>query len=266
VATPHVYTHGHHDSVLRSHRWRTAANSAAYLLPHLHHGMSLLDVGCGPGTITFDLARRVVPGRVVGVDLSADVIEEAARAARVDGLDAVELVVGDFRELDPGTFDVVHAHQVLQHLSDPVGALRAMGRLARAGGVVAVRDSDYPAMLWAPASDGLDRWRGIYLEVTRRNRAHADAGRHLLGWAQGAGLTGTSYTTSTWTYATSADRSWWAELWAERITASALAEQAVDYGIATEAELADVAHSWREWAAEPDGAFVVVHGEVVARA
>lgn len=262
MVTQDLYTHGHHESVLRSHRWRTAENSAAYLLPHLRRGMSLLDVGCGPGTITFDLARRVAPGRVVGVDLSADVIEQAARAARADGLDAVELVVGDFRELDVGTFDVVHAHQVLQHLSDPVGALRAMDRLARPGGVVAVRDSDYPAMLWAP---GLEQWRGIYLAVTRRNRAHADAGRHLLGWAHQAGLTGASYTTSTWTYATRADRSWWGELWAERITASALAEQAVDYGIATEAELADVAGSWREWAAEPDGVFVVVHGEVVAR-
>jgi len=50
------YTHGHHDSVLRSHRWRTAENSAGYLLPHLAPGMSLLDVGCGPGTITSDLA------------------------------------------------------------------------------------------------------------------------------------------------------------------------------------------------------------------
>ena len=266
MATPDAYTHGHHDSVLRSHRWRTAENSAAYLLPHLRRGMSLLDVGCGPGTITFDLARRVAPGRVVGVDLSADVIEEASHAARAAGVDAVDLVVGDFRELDQGTFDVVHAHQVLQHLSDPVGALRAMGRLARPGGVVAVRDSDYPAMLWAPASDGLERWRGIYLAVTRRNRAHADAGRHLLGWAHRAGLSGPSYTTSTWTYATRADRTWWAELWAERITASALAVQAVDYDIATEAELADVARSWREWAAEPDGVFVVVHGEVVARA
>jgi len=54
-----TYTHGHHDSVLRSHRWRTAENSAGYLLPHLHAGQSLLDIGCGPGTITLDLARLV---------------------------------------------------------------------------------------------------------------------------------------------------------------------------------------------------------------
>jgi len=92
------------------------------------------------------------------------------------------------------------------------------------------------------------------------------ASRRRLRAAHRAGLTDASYTTSTWTYANRADRSWWGELWAERITASALAEQSVEYGIATEAELADVARSWRGWAAEPDGVSVVVHGEVVARA
>ena len=63
-----VYTHGHHESVLRSHTWRTAENSAAYLLGHVVAGMDLLDVGCGPGTITVDLAKRVAPGQVIGVD------------------------------------------------------------------------------------------------------------------------------------------------------------------------------------------------------
>ena len=57
------YTHGHHESVLRSHRWRTAENSAAYLLPHLGPARTLLDVGCGPGTITADLAAPWRPAR-----------------------------------------------------------------------------------------------------------------------------------------------------------------------------------------------------------
>ena len=74
------YTHGHHDSVLRSHRWRTAENSAGYLLSRLSPGMTLLDVGCGPGTITCDLARRLAPGQVIGVDVSAEVVEEATAA------------------------------------------------------------------------------------------------------------------------------------------------------------------------------------------
>ena len=76
------YTHGHHESVLRSHRWRDAENSAAYLLPHLAPGMSLLDVGCGPGTITIDLARRVAPGRVVGIDRSKAALPSDSKASR----------------------------------------------------------------------------------------------------------------------------------------------------------------------------------------
>src|SRR5271157_2529033 len=76
----HRYTHGHHESVLRSHRWRTAENSAAYLLASLRPGLELLDVGCGPGTITLDLARRLAPGHVVGVDSAPEVIALAQAA------------------------------------------------------------------------------------------------------------------------------------------------------------------------------------------
>src|ERR1700678_3521296 len=75
--TTERYSHGHHESVLRSHRWRTAENSAGYLLPHLSPGLSLLDVGCGPGTITLDLAARVTPGEVVGIDAADEIIEQA---------------------------------------------------------------------------------------------------------------------------------------------------------------------------------------------
>jgi SAM-dependent methyltransferase len=257
-----TYTHGHDDAVLRSHRWRTAENSAAYLLPRLGPGLSLLDVGCGPGTLTADLAARVAPGRVVGVDVSEGVVAEAATL----GAD-VEFVAGDFRDptLALGAFDVVHAHQVLQHLRDPVGALRDMAGLTRPGGLVAVRDSDYPAMAWAPANPRLDRWLEVYLAVTRRNGAEAAAGRFLPAWARAAGLLDVAYSTSTWTFATPADRSWWGELWAERIVATTLAEQAVAYGVASADELAGIAEGWRAWAATPDAVFVVLHGELLAR-
>src|SRR4051812_21092862 len=139
-----VYTHGHQDAVLRSHRWRTAANSAAYLMPRLEPGQSLLDVGCGPGTLTVDLARRVAPGRVVGVDVAGTAIDEARVHAAEQGVENVSFVEGDFRAMtgDAERFDVVHAHQVLQHLRDPVRALRDMAVLTAAGGTVAARDSD----------------------------------------------------------------------------------------------------------------------------
>jgi SAM-dependent methyltransferase len=267
MATPDVYTHGHQDAVLRSHRWRTAGNSAAYLLPSLEPGSSVLDVGCGPGTLTVDLARRVAPGEVVGVDVSGRVVAEASAFASASGVDNVRFVAGDFRQVDLGTeFDVVHAHQVLQHLQDPVGALVEMRRSARSGGLVAVRDSVYSSFAWSPDDDRLDRWLEIYLAVTARNGADADAGKRLLTWAHRAGMQDARYTTSTWTFATAEDRAWWGELWADRTVGSSLAEQAVEYGAATPDELAEVAAGWRHWATEPDGTFVVVHGELVARA
>ena len=263
---PDVYTHGHHDSVLRSHRWRTAENSAAYLLDHLAPGMRLLDVGCGPGTITIDLAARVAPGPTVGVDADRGVIEQAAAAAARAGAD-IRFRIDDAYGLEAAdaSFDVVHAHQVLQHLGDPVAALREMRRVCRPGGVVAARDADYAAMTWAPAEPALDRWLALYRELARRNGGEPDAGRHLLAWARRAGFGEVRAGASVWCFATPEDRAWWAETWATRVTESSLAAQAVDRGLATRPELAELAAGWLRWALSADGWFTVLHGEVLCR-
>jgi 2-polyprenyl-3-methyl-5-hydroxy-6-metoxy-1,4-benzoquinol methylase len=262
-----VYTHGHQDAVLRSHRWRTAENSAAYLLPHLRSRQRLLDVGCGPGTLTIDLARVVSPGEVIGLDVVESVIDEASALAAACPVDNVSFRAADFRDagLRPASFDVVHAHQVLQHLQDPVGAFVLMASLVRPGGIVAARDADYSAFTWSPANPDLERWRQIYLAVTQRNGAEANAGRWLLRWAHAAGLSDVDYGSSTWTFATPADRAWWADLWAERCLSSSFGHQAIRYGIATAAELASIADGWRAWAGDPDAVFVVLHGEIIAR-
>jgi SAM-dependent methyltransferase len=264
---PDTYSHGHHESVLRSHRWRTAANSAAYLLAHLRPGMAVLDVGCGPGTITLDLARAVDPGLVLGIDAAAEVLAQA-EAARVDaGVANCRFEEASVYALPygGGSFDVVHAHQVLQHLTDPVSALAEMARVVRPGGAVAARDSDYSAFAWLPADPLLDRWLAVYHQITDRNGAEADAGRHLLTWACAAGLTDVTFTSSTWTFATDTDRHWWASLWADRVRQSSYATQAVGYGLADPAELEAIAAAWLRWAAHPAAVFVVVHGEILAR-
>ncbi len=261
-----TYTHGHHASVLRSHTWRTVENSAAYLIPHLQPGLSLLDVGCGPGTITVDLARRLSPGHVVGIDTVPAIIDQA-RAQATGAADNISYQVDDCYRLSlaDDRFDIVHAHQVLQHLSDPVGALIEMRRVARPGGLVAARDADYHGMLWYPQLGGLDRWMEIYQAVARRNGAEPDAGRHLVAWARAAGFDDITPSASTWCFATAADRHWWGSLWSERIQASALATQALSYDVTDEAELARLSRVWLDWSAHPDAWFAVVHGEVVLR-
>ena len=262
-----TYTHGHHDSVLRSHRWRTAANSAAYLLPHLRSGQRLLDIGCGPGTITLDLARLVAPGQTVGLDREVKPLVAARAAAVEQGVHNAGFTVGDVYQLDfpDDSFDIVHAHQVLQHLTDPVAAFREMGRVCRSGGYLAVRDADYAAMIWYPANERLDRWLQLYRRVARDNGGEPDAGRRLLAWAHAAGFSDVASSANVWCYSTADERAWWGGLWAERITESAIAHQAVAAGFADQAELADLAAGWHDWAAQDDGWFAVLNAEVLCR-
>ncbi|WP_055587207.1 methyltransferase domain-containing protein [Streptacidiphilus griseoplanus] len=263
-----VYTHGFHASVLRSHSWRTAENSAAYLLPHLTPGAAVLDIGCGPGTITADLAELVgATGRVTAADASQEVLDQARRTAADRGLTNVDFAVADIHALDfpDDSFDVVHAHQVLQHVTDPVQALREMRRVCRPGGIVAARDSDYAAMTWYPENAAVSRWQDLYRAVAAANGGEPDAGRMLFSWARRAGFTEVVPSAGTWCYATPEDRDWWSGMWAERMTSSAVARQAVEQGRATEEDLRSIAEGWREWGAQEDGWFVVLHGEILCR-
>lgn len=266
-AEAETYTHGHAQSVLRSHLWRTVDNSAAYLTGELRPGLRVLDVGCGPGTITVGLAERVAPGEVVAIEPVEEPLGKARETLTEAGADNVSLQQGDVYALGAAddSFDVVHAHQVLQHLGDPVAALREMLRVCKPGGTVAVRDADYAAMTWYPADVRIDRWLEIYRAVAHGNGAEPDAGRRLLAWAHAAGATDVRPSASVWCHATPEERTEWGQMWAERIVNSDIARQAVAGGHADDAELADISDAWRAWADEPDGWFAILHGEIRCR-
>jgi SAM-dependent methyltransferase len=201
--------------------------------------------------------------------VAVEVSEEAADLTRAElerlGVTNAQVRVADVQALGlaDDSFDVVHAHQVLQHVADPVAALREMTRVTRPGGVVGVRDSDYAAFAWYPRLPGLDRWLTLYQAAARANGGEPDAGRHLLAWAHAAGLADVTASSSTWCFATPETRAWWGGMWADRVTGTALAEQLLRDGRATAAELEDVARAWRAWAADPDGWISVPHGELL---
>ena len=259
-----VYIHGHHPSVLQSHTWRTAENSAGYLLPELKPAMTLLDVGCGPGTITAGLAERVAPGHVTAIDAVPEIIEKAAADFPRPNL---TFTTGDVYALDfpDATFDVVHAHQVLQHLADPFAALREMRRVAKPGGLIAARDGDYGAMVWYPDLPVLSEWRELYRRVARTAGGEPDSGRMLHAWARQAGLADVRRSSSNWTYSTADERQWWGNSWHDRATKSFFATQAIELGLATAGDLQRIADGWLRWAAEEDGWFTIVNGEILCR-
>jgi SAM-dependent methyltransferase len=262
------YAHGHHQSVLRAHGARTAEGSAAYLLPHLQPGWRLLDVGCGPGTITLGLAEAVAPGEVVGVDFAEEAVRSAQAEAQERGDTRTRFRRADVTALpfEDDSFDVVHAHQVFHHLNDPVAALREMRRVCRPGGLVAVREVDYAGMVWFPELPGIARWHDTFRALSRANGAEPDAGRRLRAWARAAGLADASISSSTWTYASTEDAAWWGNSQAERVVRSSFGEQSVERGLATPAGLEEMAQAWRAWGADPDACFVMPHGELLASA
>ena len=260
------YTHGYHPAIVGSYTRRTAENSAAFLLPRLRADAAVLDVGCGPGTITVGLARRA--GRVVGVDMSEDMAQAARDYAATERIANVTFEVGSAYELpfDDGSFDVVYAHQVLQHLAEPIRALREARRVLRPGGLVAARDSDYATMIHAPVEPAIERWLDLYHQVHTANGGEADAGRHLLSWALEAGFVEPTVTSSTTTFADAEGRAAWGGMWAVRVTDSDFANHAVSGGFATPADLADISAAFTRWANQPDGFWAWLNGEVVAHA
>lgn len=264
-----TYTHGHHASVLRSHTWRTAKNSAAYLLPHIKPDMVVLDIGCGPGTITVDLATHVPQGRVIGLERAAGVLDQARALAEERGLQNIHFVTGDANELTypDDSFDVVLCHQVLQHVKDPVGVLREMRRVVKHGGIVGARESDYGSFAWYPEVEGMGDWLALYRKVARANGGEPDAGRMMHAWAKRAGFPAASITcsASSWCYNTREEIAWWSDLWSERTVASSFADTAVAAKAATREELEAVARTWQRWGQEDDAWFSVLSGEILCR-
>ncbi|WP_226353232.1 methyltransferase domain-containing protein [Pseudonocardia sp. ICBG601] len=262
-----TYTHGHPGVVVRSHAARTAQDSCAYLLDRLAPGTSLLDVGCGPGSITADLAERVAPGRCARRRGGARPLEQARAGAAARGLD-VEFAVDDGYALsDPDdTWDVVHAHQVLQHVSDPVAVAVCCGdgpgrpprrtgrrprRRLRRVPLVAARPAPGPLAGAVPGRRPRQRRRARRRTAAARLGAR---GRVQRGDTVGVGLVPRDPARPRRLGRDVADR-----------IHTGVGRMAGRPRAGEEPELADISAAWREWAAHPDGWLVIPHGEILAR-
>jgi hypothetical protein len=139
-----------------------------------------------------------------------------------------------------------------------------MHRLLKPGGVLGVRDVDWGSATFYPESEGMRRFLTMYYELARRNGGEPNAGRHLRGWCREAGFTKTQVMASTTVYADPAATREWAHTYAERTLHSNLADKALEYGIATRAELDSIAAGWRAWGEDPDAFFCFSHTDILA--
>lgn len=224
------YLHGHHASVLRSHSWRTVENSCPHLLPFLNKpSLKILDVGCG----RFEVGDIFEWNKLEGVEEQG--------------------------------FDVVHAHQVLQHLQDPLGAMKEMKRLAKTGGILAIRDCNYGAMDWYPDHPMLHKWKKLYIKVALGLKAHPNIGKQLHAIAMEAGFPRSDIEASVaaWTFSTPEEREFWCGLWADRTVQSDYKKRALDSGHATEQDLEEISAAFREMEKKEDGWLVVINGQII---
>ena len=267
LSTYETYTHGHAEATLRQHGRRTAEEAAAFLLPELKVGMRLLDVGCGPGSITRGLATHLAPGEVVGVDLSEEALASARRDAAERGIENVRYQTASVYELPfpDASFDVVFAHQVLQHLREPSAAMREMLRVLRPGGLIGVRDVDWGTVAYWPSNPWIDLFLEVHVKTWSQNGGDPRMGRKLRELFNFSNVQGVRISASQWCYASPEETREWGDSYADRLLTSPMGARAVERGNASPAELEAMAAALRAWARRADAFWAFIHVAALGR-
>lgn len=240
----------------QAHARRTAERWAAHLLPHLAPGMALIDIGCGPGSITLGLAAGVAPGAAVGLDENPHVLEAARRLALDHSASNLTFRRGDACELpfEDESFDAVYMNAILQHLPDAAAAVDEAVRVLRPGGVIALSDTDYAGSLIFPETTVLARSIELVRELRSSGGADQFVGRKLRALLTAAGCARTEGAATAGTIGSAEPVAREAAFQAAYFASPELRDHAVALGLATYEELAGMPAAWQAWGAHP-GAF-----------
>ena len=263
----HNYTMGYSEEFLQLLERRNAGNSAAYLLPLLEPGMTLLDLGCGPGTITMGLAEAVNPGEVHGIDMEETQIGLAQAAAEGSGHSNAIFQVGNALSLpfEDGTFDVVHAHAVIMHIPDTKTVLAEARRVLKPGGILATRDLIAESSFMEPGTDGLREAWATFTNLMRGNGGHPEIGKEMKGVMLDAGFTDIRCSASFDSYGTAADLDFYYAFIIDWFFSDQLIERVSALGMASREKF----EFWRgeldRWRGSPGSFGALAFGECVGR-
>jgi ubiquinone/menaquinone biosynthesis C-methylase UbiE len=244
------------------HASRTAVQHAAFFLPHLKPGMRLIDCGCGPGSITVGLAEHVAPGEVVGIDVDESALARAQETAARRGVDNVRFESGSVYKLPfaDESFDAAFMHALLEHLGDPVAALKELLRVLVPAGIVGVRTPDFDGFLLAPAIPEHEEWFRIALHQHAKTGGSMYRGKHLRRLLREAGYIGVQASAAYEIYATpEATR----ERAAQQIGEDSLSGRLLQQGVIDEGKKAQLDEGWRKWAEDPDAFLAIAWGQAV---
>jgi ubiquinone/menaquinone biosynthesis C-methylase UbiE len=249
------YTLGYDSSATTSyHSSRSAPSYAAFFLPHLKSGISLLDCGCGPGSITIGLGDVVNPGRVVGIDIGATYIEHARFDAAQQGVTNVSFQEGSVYDLpfSDGCFDAAFSHAVLNHLSEPLQALKEMYRVLKPGGVAGIRVQSPEEGIREPNHPTMERTLELVNRLYSHNGGDRTIGKRVRPLLREAGLVRVEVSASYECFGNLEATRKWAERMAGGTTQPPISEQLIELGWSSRAELEEIAAFWRAWGENPD--------------
>lgn len=272
-----VFTTGYGNLARDRYAARNADNCCGYLLPYLKQlptNFTFLDIGCGPGSITIDLASRFSGARFLGVEPGQPFVEKADELARERGVANISFQLGDMDSLDQidgyGSFDVVHCHQVLVHLPDALAALKTMKGAAKPhGGAVACRESDLVnGHVFLPESEGLRDFHRMLVQTGKNNGSDPALGGKLLGLALKAGWSRDQITAgaSTWCFTQPDERRTYADsmVGSLRNRDEAGMKRAEDAGVSKDG-LEAMARAWEHWGEDDEGWSFVLSAEVLCK-
>jgi ubiquinone/menaquinone biosynthesis C-methylase UbiE len=259
------YVPGYSPATIQHHAGRTAAQQAAFFLPYLRPGMSLLDCGCGPGTITIGLAQSVAPGQVLGIDIEPSLVERANVLSKEQAISNVRFKVANVFALpfSENSFDAVFASALLHHLTQPIRALKEMRRVLKPGGVIGIRNTDIGGRIIGPANHGLEDYYNLYERIWKHHGSDHRFGRHLRRLLRQAGFVRIEASASYDCYGRPEDTRELAQSQIARIKSTAAFDEAVEAGWVDRARLDEMIAAWRNWGEDPDAFCADARCEVV---